>query len=79
MRGERMTNESITIIVAVVCGMLALAAYVGLILVPAVSSYSRWWERIAAGFLSFYVLGAFVIAGVGGGAGVVWFWDRVQG
>ncbi len=74
-----MSNQTITIIVAGACGALALAAYVGLILVPAVTSYSRVWERVAAGFLSLYVLGAFVIAGIGGGAGVVWFWDRVQG
>lgn len=73
-----MSNETITIVVGVACGVLALAAYVGLILVPAVTSYSRWWERIGAAFLSLYVLAAFAIAGVGGGAGVVWFWDRVQ-
>jgi len=73
-----MSNETITIVVGAACGLLALAAYAGLILVPAVTSYSRWWERIGAGFLSLYVLAAFVIAGVGGGAGVVWFWDRIQ-
>lgn len=73
-----MSNETITIIVGVACGLLALAAYAGLILVPAVTSYARWWERLGAGFLSLYVLAAFVIAGIGGGAGVVWFWDRVQ-
>lgn len=73
-----MSTETITIVVGVACGALALAAYVGLILVPAVTSYSRWWERISAGFLSLYVLAAFVIAGVGGGAAVVWFWDRFQ-
>jgi hypothetical protein len=72
-----MSNQTITIVVAAGCGALALAAYVGLILVPALTSYSRWYERIGAGFLSLYVLGAFVIAGVGGGAGVVWFWDRL--
>lgn len=74
-----MSNNTITIVVAAGCGLLALAAYVGLILIPAVTSYSRAWERVAAGVLSLYVLGAFVIAGVGGGAGVVWFWDRIQG
>ena len=72
-----MSNETITIIVAAACALLGLAAYVGLILVPAVTSYSRWWERIGAGFLSLYVLAAFVIAGVAGGAGVVWFWERL--
>lgn len=74
-----MSNETITIVVAAACALLGLAAYVGLILVPAVTSYGRWWERMGAAFLSLYVLAAFVIAGVGGGAGVVWFWDRVQG
>lgn len=74
-----MSNQTITIVVAAACGVLALAAYVGLILVPAVTSYSRWWQRIGAAFLSLYVLAAFVVAGVGGGAGIVWFWDRVQG
>ncbi len=73
-----MSNQTITVVVAAACGALALTSYVGLILVPAVTSYSRWWERIGAGFLSLYVLAAFVLAGVGGGAGVVWFWDRVQ-
>ena len=73
-----MSNETITIVVAVICGALALTAYIGLILVPAVASYSRWWERMGAGFLSLYVLAAFLLAGVGGGAGVVWFWDRIQ-
>ncbi len=74
-----MSTETITIVVGAACGALALAAYVGLIFVPAITSYSRWWERIGAGFLSLYVLAAFVIAGVAGGAGVVWFWDRIQG
>ena len=74
-----MSNQTTTIVVAAGCGLLALAAYVALILVPAVTSYSRAWERVAAGFLSLYVLAAFVIAGVGGGAAVVWSWDRIQG
>jgi len=73
-----MSNETITIVVAVACGLLALAAYVGLILVPAVTSYSVWWQRVGAAFLSVYVLAAFVLAGIGGGAGIVWFWDRIQ-
>ncbi len=72
-----MSNETITIVVAAACGLLALAAYAGLILVPALTSYSRWYERIGAGFLSLYVLAAFVIAGLGGGAAIVWFWTRI--
>ncbi|MCW2989409.1 MAG: hypothetical protein JWM73_3 [Solirubrobacterales bacterium] len=74
-----MSNESITYLVAAVCGVFAIAAYGGFILVPAWNAYSRLWERVAAVFLSFYVLLAFVGLGVVGGAAVVWFWDRITG
>ncbi|MFL5845889.1 MAG: hypothetical protein ACJ762_14470 [Solirubrobacteraceae bacterium] len=74
-----MTNESITYLVAAVCGVFALAAYAGFILVPAWNAYSRLWERVMAAFLSLYVLLAFVGLGVVGGAAVVWFWDRITG
>lgn len=74
-----MSPETVTYIVAITCGVFALAAYVGLILVPAWQSYSRVWQRIAASFLTLYVLAAFVALGAGGGLAVVWFWDRIQG
>lgn len=72
-----MSNQTITYVVAVAAGVLGLVAYVGLILVPAWQSYSRVWERLAASFLSLYVLAAFLGLGVAGGAAVVWFWDRL--
>lgn len=72
-----MSNESVTYLVGISAGVFALAAYVGLILVPAWQSYSRVWERLAASFLTLYVLAAFVVLGVGGGLAVVWFWDRI--
>ncbi len=72
-----MSNESITSLVAVSAGVVALAVYVGLILVPAWQSYSRVWQRLAASFLTLYVLAAFVGLGAGGGLAVVWFWDRI--
>jgi hypothetical protein len=34
---------------------------------------------VAAVFLSFYVLLAFIGLGVVGGAAIVWFWDRITG
>ena len=74
-----MSNESITYLVAATCGVFGLAAYAGFILVPAWSAYTRLWERVAATFLSLYVLLAFVGLGVAGGAAVVWFWDRITG
>ena len=74
-----MSNETVSILVAAFCGVLGLAAYVGLILVPAWTAYSRWWERLAAAFLTLYVLAAAVALGAVGGGAVVWFWDRLTG
>lgn len=72
-----MTNETIIYVVAISSGVLALIAYVAFILVPAWSAYSRVWERLAASFLTLYVLAGFAILGAAGGAAVVWFWDRL--
>ena len=74
-----MSNTTITFVVAGVCGVLALAAFVAWILVPALTAYSRWYERVGAAFLSLYVLAAMVGVGLLGGATVVWFWDRCAG
>jgi O-antigen ligase len=71
-----MSNETITYVVAGGSGALALVAYVALILLPAWQAYSRVWERLAAAFLTLYVAAAFVLLGVGGGAAIVWFYDR---
>jgi hypothetical protein len=73
------SNQSITYLVAAVCSVFGLAAYGGLILVPAWTAYTRTWERLAAAFLSLYVLLGFVGLGALGGAAVVWFWDRISG
>jgi hypothetical protein len=72
-----MTNETIIYVVAGSSGFLAVVAYVAFILVPAWSAYNRVWERLAASFLTLYVLAGFVILGAAGGAAVVWFWDRL--
>ena len=72
-----MTNTQVTYIVAVGCASVVFVAYVALVLVPAWMSYSRTWERVAAAFLSLYVLLAFMGLGAGAGAGIVWFWDRL--
>jgi len=73
------SNQSITYMVAAVCGVFGLAAYTGFILVPAWNAYSKLWERVLAAFLSLYVLAAFVGLGILGGAAVVWFWDNITG
>lgn len=66
-------------IVAVLAGALGLTAYVALILVPAWQSYSKAWERVAASFLTLYILAAFIGLGAAGGAAVVWFWGDYVG
>lgn len=72
-----MSNQAVTYLVAACAGVFGLAAYVGLILVPAWQSYSRVWERLAASFLTLYILAAFVGLGLAGGGAIVWFWDRI--
>ncbi len=72
-----MSNESITYLVGASSGVFALAAYVAFILVPAWTAYSRVWQRLAAMFLTLYVLVGFVMLGAGAGVAIVWFWDRI--
>jgi hypothetical protein len=74
-----LSNEDVTYIVGVGCGLIALIAFVWLIARPAWTSYSTIPQRFAAAFLSLYVLAAFVGLGVGGGLLIVWFWDRIEG
>jgi hypothetical protein len=74
-----MTNAEVTYLVVGACAVLGLAAFVWLVLIPAVGSYSRMSERIGAAFLSLYVLLAFVMLGAASGLGIAYFWDRIQG
>jgi O-antigen ligase len=72
-----MTNDQIIYTVAIGSGVIGLIAYIAFILVPAWGAYSRIWQRLAASFLTLYVLAAFAIAGAAGGAAIVYFWDRI--
>jgi len=72
-----MTNNQVIYLVAAVAGTFSFAAYAGLIAVPAWQAYTAVWQRVAAVFLSLYVLAALLGVGVIAGAGVVWFWDRL--
>jgi hypothetical protein len=60
-----------------VAAAICLAAYVGLILVPAVSSYGRIWEKAAAGVLSLFVLAALLVIGVVAGVAVVYYYNDI--
>jgi hypothetical protein len=66
----------ITYLVAGACGLAAMVAFVGLILVPAVGAYTRSWQRLVAAVLSFYVLAAMIGIGLLGAGGVIWIWGR---
>ena len=64
-----MSSETIAIgAAAAVCAM----AWAIFILAPAWTSYGRLWERVAAGFLSLFVLATLLGIGVVAGLAVVW-------
>lgn len=52
-------------------GVMALAWAV-FILIPAWTSYGRLWERIAASFLTLYILAALLGLGVAAGVAVIY-------
>jgi hypothetical protein len=70
------SRTDITYLVAGVCGVAGTAAFVGLIMVPAVGAYTRTWQRVVAVALSFYVFASMVGIGLLGAVGVLWIWGR---
>jgi hypothetical protein len=67
---------SSTEIVIALAGALTLACYVALIVIPATRCYGRVWEKLAAGFLTAYVLGTLLGIGAAIGFAIVWSYDR---
>jgi hypothetical protein len=61
-----------------VAGAIILVTFVALILIPAVSSYGRLWEKAAAGFVSLFVLAALVVVGVVAGLLVVYYYNDIS-
>lgn len=72
-----MSNQEITYLVIGGASLVGVAAWIALIVVPAWKAYWGWWERVLATLLSVYVLVAFVGAGAGVGAAVLWYYDRL--
>jgi hypothetical protein len=72
-----MSNQAVTYLVGACLGVFGIAAFCGLVVIPAVTAYRRPLERIAAVVLSLYVLAALVGIGVVLGAIVVVEWPRV--
>jgi hypothetical protein len=58
-------------------GLISVVAFVGLILVPAMGSYGRIWEKAAAGFLSLFVLAVLVLVGVAIGVAIVYYYNDI--
>jgi hypothetical protein len=58
--------------------LLSLLAFTVLILVPALSSYGRGWEKATAGFLSIFVLAALIAIGIAAGALIVYNWSEIN-
>lgn len=59
-------------------GFVSLAAFVGLILAPALGSYGRAWEKLVAGTLSLFVLAALVLVGLVLGVVIFLNWDKIS-
>ncbi len=72
-----MTSTQITYVVAAACAIGAITSFVALIAFPAWTAYSKTWERVAASFLSLFVLIALVVVGALGGAAIAYYWDSI--
>jgi hypothetical protein len=72
-----MSNDTLMYVIAGASAGISVIAWAALVLVPAWTSYSRVWERLAATVLSVYVLAAFVLAGSLLGGAILWYYDQL--
>ena len=72
---DNLTTESYIAIGA--AGLISVVAWAALILVPALGSFTRVWERAVAVVLSLYVLAAFIGAGLLLGGLFLWYFDEL--
>jgi hypothetical protein len=73
------TTLSPTTWVLIGTGAVAFVGYSVFILAPAWASYGRVWERIAASFLTLFMLVTLLGIGTGIGFAIVWFYDQYAG
>ena len=59
-------------------GLVSVLVFVGLILVPALGSFGRPWEKAAATFLSLFVLATLVLVGVAVGIAIVYYYPEIS-
>lgn len=59
-------------------GLISVLAFAALILVPAIGSFGRTWEKATAVFVSIFVLLALLAIGIALGVAIVYFWDDIN-
>ena len=59
--------------------LISLVAFAALILVPAIGSFGRTWEKATAVLVSIFVLLALLAIGVALGVAIVYYWDDIIG
>jgi hypothetical protein len=67
--------SSTEIAIALAAG-LAVAGYAALIVAPAWRCYGRLWEKLAASFLTLFILATVLGIGAAIGLAVVWTYDQ---
>lgn len=67
-----LSNTEIAIVLA---GAVVAACYVALIVIPAWRCYGRLWEKVAASFLTLFILATLLGIGTAIGLAVVWTYD----
>ncbi len=73
-----MSDDQKTYLIAGAAAAISLIAWLLLVVMPAWKSYWRVRDRLVATVLSVYILAAFVLAGAGVGAFVLWYFsDRL--
>lgn len=74
-----MTHLSPTTWALIGTGAVVFLGYTVFILAPAWASYGRLWERVAASFLTLFMLVTLLGIGTGIGFAIVWFYDQYAG
>jgi hypothetical protein len=70
--------SSTQIAIALAAGVV-VSCYLALIVAPAWRCYGRLWEKVAATFLTLFILAALIGIGVAIGVGVVYAYDLYAG
>ena len=72
-----MSNTDLTYLVVGVAAAVSIGAWIWLVVIPAWKSYWRPFERVVSVLASLYVLAAFLLAGTGVGALVLYYYDEI--